>query len=141
MAQKKILNVVLQDPADDALLKATVKAPPVHVEQGERAETCDMTIAHAVRDFCKLIFLVKKDVTWNYHSDLKTTDRVLRACRIAVAKTRDLELDQADFDWLTKKIEEYGANIFGSNTNAVREALVEVKAEEPAKTEPAKAGA
>lgn len=127
--QKIIPNVVLCDPGDDAPLRSTVKSPPVSVEPGERADTCEMTVAHALRDFCKIVFIVKKDVHWNYHSDLKTSDRILRACRIAITKGKDLVLDGADYDWITKKLEEHGASVFGSNTSVIREALD--KAQEP----------
>jgi len=131
MAQKTIRNDVLYDPADGEPLKATVKAPPVAVEPGERAATCPMTVAHAVRDFCKLVFLVvKKDSQWNYHSDLKASDRILRACRKAITKSQDLVLDEGDHEWITKKLEEHGALIYGATTTTIREALAPVAAEE-----------
>ena len=131
--QKTIPNVILSDPADGEALRATVKAPPVTVEPGERPDMCEMTVAHAIRDFCKLVFLVvKKEVHWNYHSDLKTSDRILRSCRKAITTRKDLVLDEADFDWVTKKLEEHGGAVFGANTAVVREALVEQpKAEQP----------
>ena len=133
--QKTIPNAVLYDPADGEPLKATVKAPPVAVEPGERPATCDMTVAHAVRDFCKLVFLVvKKDAhTWNFHSDLKASDRILRACRIAITKSKDLVLDEADFCWITKRLEEHGASVYGAITATIREAL---DVEQPKAPEP-----
>lgn len=109
---KVITNVIVEDSCTGEPLTANAKSPGL-------GDAIPMTVALAARDFAKLVFIARRDKEWNW-SDLKAADRVLRAAR----KAKDtLTLDTSDWEWLTKKIEEHGAYVFGVNTAAVREAL------------------
>mgnify|MGYP001606216755 CR=1 FL=1 len=138
MATKIIANDPIIDSATDEKLNTPAKGYAQQLLPGlqivNSGDLVPLTPALAARDFCKLVIGVAKNATWNYHSDLKTTDRIIRAARKAHRQPEGpdahFKIDDGDWDWLTKKIEEHGALVFGVNTAAVREALDKVIAPE-----------
>lgn len=119
----EVINQPVLDPANDEPMRQNLRQAMI----GNADSVVDMTAAVAMLVFCKLVFVVKKD-GWTYHGDLKASDRILRAAGKAHrVGAKHVALDQADHDWLTKKLEDNGALVFGCHTAAVRDAIGRVK--------------
>ena len=117
MAQKTITNSSLVT-ATGQPMRTGKFGPPAPDTPLDSLLACSLALA--VRDFC-LVLWGQKGFTGNY-ADTKTCDRIIEATNKA-ATAQTFSLDDADYDWLVKKLEEHGPAVFHEKCPRILEPL------------------
>lgn len=122
MAQKVITNSTIVSPNGQEINSGKTGPKGPRPQDAEGAAKWDedlvpLTAAFALRDFCMAIWGTKFA---GAYADSKACDRIIRACQKA---KKTLELDEADYEWATKKLEEHGPGVYGWRLAVIRDAL------------------